>query len=275
VAIHLGRRDFIAGLGGVAIGGAAAWIYAARVHDRTWALLSRMLRTQAENIANRISQFIGNIESQVSWTLQLPLTEATLDQHRFDSMRLLRQNAAIVEVLQIDSTGKERLRLNRGQVSPIPNNVEDYSRDPKFTQAVVDKRYYGPVHFYRESEPHMTLSLAGTGRDAGVSVAEVNLKSVWDIVNNNNVGGSGKAYLVDGIGRLIAHPDISLVLRNTDMTQLPYVRAAVMAGGGTEPVQEGKDLAGREVLTAYAPVAPLGWLVFVELPLKEFDALAL
>jgi hypothetical protein len=31
-------------------------------------------------------------------------------------------------------------------------------------------------------------------------------------------------------------------------------------------VQEGEDIEGRKVLTAYAPVAPLGWLVFVELP---------
>ena len=274
MAIHLGRRDFIAGLGGAAIGGAAAWIYLAR-GTTGWALLSRMLRMHAENIADRISQFIGNIESQIGWTLQFPLTEATLDQHHLDDMRLLRQSAAIIEVLQIDSTGKERLRVNRGQVSPIPNNVEDYSQDPKFTQAVVNKRYYGPVYFYRESEPHMTLSLAGTGRDAGVSVAEVNLRSIWDVINNVKVGSSGKAYLVDRNGRLIAHPDISLVLRNTDMTQLAQVRAAGTAGGGREAAQEGKDLIGRDVLTAYAPVALLGWMVFVELPVKEIDALTL
>jgi hypothetical protein len=51
----------------------------------------------------------------------------------------------------------------------------DMSREPKFTEAVAKKVYYGPVYFRRESEPYMTLSLAGTRRDAGVSVAEVNL----------------------------------------------------------------------------------------------------
>ena len=34
-------------------------------------------------------------------------------------------------------------------------------------------------------------------------------------------------------------------------------------------MQEGEDIEGRKVLTAYAPVAPLGWLVFVELPAEE------
>jgi hypothetical protein len=34
-------------------------------------------------------------------------------------------------------------------------------------------------------------------------------------------------------------------------------------------VQEAKDILGRDVLTAYAPVAPLGWLMFVEMPIEE------
>ena len=82
------------------------------------------------------------------------------------------------------------------------------------------KVYYGPVYFRRESEPYMTLALAGTRRDAGVSVAEVNLKLIWDVVSQIKVGERGHAYVIDAQGRLIAHPDISLVLRNTDMTRL-------------------------------------------------------
>ena len=66
----------------------------------------------------------------------------------------------------------------------------------------------------------MTLSLAGTRRDAGVSIAEVNLKLIWDVVSQIKVGERGHAYVVGAQGRLIAHPDISLVLRNTDMSRL-------------------------------------------------------
>jgi len=56
----------------------------------------------------------------------------------------------------------------------------------------------------------MTLALAGTRRESGVSVAEVNLKLIWDVVSQIKVGERGDAYLVDRQGRLIAHPDISL-----------------------------------------------------------------
>ena len=117
----------------------------------------------------------------------------------------------------------------------------------------------------------MTLSLAGTRRDAGVSVAEVNLKLIWDVVSQIKVGEHGHAYVVDSQGRLIAHPDISLVLRNTDLSQLAQVQAAQARARGApaDQVQEAEEVRGRRVLTAYAPVAPLGWLMFVELPIEE------
>jgi signal transduction histidine kinase len=76
---------------------------------------------------------------------------------------------------------------------------------------------------------------------------------------------------VDAQGRLIAHPDISLVLRKTDMTRLAQVQAArrSQAGAAVEDIETATDIQGRQVLTAYAPVAPLGWTVFVELPVDE------
>jgi signal transduction histidine kinase len=234
------------------------------------ASLIRIQREQAGAAATKIGQFIKEIESQVGWTTQLPWSAGTLDQRRFDGLRLLRQVPAVTELAQLDSSGREQLRVSRLAMDVIGSKI-DYSREPKFTEAVAKKVYYGPVYFRRESEPYMTLALAGSGRDAGVSVAEVNLKLIWEVVSQIKVGARGQAYVIDVQGRLIAHPDISLVLRNTDMTQLAQVKAARAAGSGepVEPVQIAKDIRGREVLTAYAPVAPLGWLMFVELPLDE------
>jgi signal transduction histidine kinase len=104
-----------------------------------------------------------------------------------------------------------------------------------------------------------------------VSVAEVNLKLIWDVISQIKVGARGQAYLVDAQGRLIAHPDISLVLRNTDLSRLAQVQAARAAGSGeaAEQLQEAEDIQSRPVLTAYARVPALGWLVFAELPRAE------
>jgi signal transduction histidine kinase/DNA-binding response OmpR family regulator len=232
--------------------------------------LVRIQREQAEAAADKIGQFIGEIESQVGWTTQLPWSASTLEQRRFDALRLLRQVPAITELAEIDSTGHEQLRVSRLAMEVVGSG-KDFSNDPAFTKAVAHKVYYGPVYFRRESEPYMALSQAGTRRDTGVSIAQVNLKLIWDVLSKIKFAGHGRAYVVDAAGRLIAHPDISLVLRNTDMSQLAQVRAAraTVAGNGGEEVREAKDIEGHEVLTASAPVAPLKWLVFVETPIEE------
>src|SRR5215467_8024345 len=222
---------------------------------------------QAVAAADKIEEFITQIESQVGWTTQLPWTDGTLDQRRFDALRLLRQVPAITELAQIDAAGREQLKVSRLTMDVVGSGI-DYSGKPEFTQAVAKKVYYGPVYFRRESEPYMTLSLAGTRRDTGVSIAQVNLKLIWDVVSKIKVGEHGRAYVVDSGGRLIAHPDISLVLRNTDMSRLAQVRGA-RGGSASEAVREADDIGGHKVLTAYAPVNPLGWFVFVETPIEE------
>jgi signal transduction histidine kinase len=234
------------------------------------AALIRIQHEQAEAAAAKIGQFIKEIESQLGWTTQLPWSAGSIEQRRFDALRLLRQVPAITELAQVDSTGKERLRVSRLAMDVVDSGL-DLSRDPKFTEAVAHKVYYGPVYFRRESEPYMTLSLAGTRKDAGVSIAEVNLKLIWDVVSQIKVGERGHAYVVGAQGRLIAHPDISLVLRNTDMSKLVQVQAAHAGNPGTDPesLQGTKNIQGQEVLTASAPIAPLGWTMFVELPVEE------
>ncbi|HZT51472.1 MAG TPA: GAF domain-containing protein, partial [Stellaceae bacterium] len=57
----------------------------------------------------------------------------------------------------------------------------------------------------------------------------------------------------------------------TNLSQLAQVRAARDAGGGRSPdeVAVARDVSGQRVLSAFAPVEPLNWIVFVELPLDE------
>jgi HAMP domain-containing protein len=234
------------------------------------ASLIRIQREQAEAAAGKIASFVKEIEAHLGRTNQMVLTPSTLEERQLDALRLLRQVPAISEFSQLDANGREKLRVSRIEVDAVGSNA-DFSKDPKFTIAMANKVYYGPVYFRSESEPYMTLALAGTVRDAGVGVAEINLKFIWDVVSQIRVGQKGRAYVLDAHGRLIAHPDISLVLRNIDLSGLTQVQAARAIGGAMppDPMQVVKDIQGRQVLTSYAPIPPLGWLVFVELPVDE------
>src|ERR1700730_194424 len=74
------------------------------------AALIRIQHEQAEAAAAKIGQFIKEIESQLGWTTQLPWSAGSIEQRRFDALRLLRQVPAITEMSPIDSTRKESTR---------------------------------------------------------------------------------------------------------------------------------------------------------------------
>jgi hypothetical protein len=113
--------------------------------------LIRIQREQAEAAAAKISQFIKEIESQVGWTTQLPWSAGTIDQRRFDGLRLLRQVPAITELSQLDATGREQLRVSRLAMDVVASKA-DFSKDPKFAEAIAHKVYYGPVYFRRDGQ---------------------------------------------------------------------------------------------------------------------------
>ena len=232
--------------------------------------LDRLQREQADGASAKIEQFVRQIEDQIGWTVQLPWGADSLPQRRFDALRLLRQVPAITDLSMLDPSGKEQLRVSRVSAD-VFGSERDFSTDPRFAGALSQGSWFAPVYFREESEPYASIAVAGNRRSAGVSIAEVNLKLVWDIVTQIRAGTHGAAYVVDRSGRLIAHPDLSLVLANTDMSSLPQVRdvvgAAALAAGSETDVA--RNLLGRRVFSARAPIPTLGWWVFVELPLEE------
>jgi GAF domain-containing protein/sensor histidine kinase YesM len=231
------------------------------------ATASDLLQTKANSAARRIEAFVDMIEKQIGWTTNAEWAASPLDQRRFDFVRLLRQVPAITEVAQLDGQGREQLKVSRLAMDVVGSQA-DHSRDPGFIGARKDRVWFGPVYFRKQSEPYMTIAVRSAGRNGGVTVAEVNLKLIWDVVTALKIGEQGDAYVVDGKGRLIADPDISLVLRDTDLSHLPQV-AAAHAAPTVPTVTLARSLDGKRVLTAYAPIERLGWLVFVELPQSE------
>ena len=258
----------VALVGGSLIVNAAIEMYYSYGESRQ--ALIAVQREKAQGAAAVIEQFIKEIEGQVGWATGFVPAGSGLEQRRFDFLRLLRQAPAITEVSYLDGDGREQIRVSRLAMDTLGSGA-DLSQEPKFAHARANKRYLSQVYFRKESEPYLTMAIAGAGRAAGVTVAEVNLKFIWDVISRIHVGKAGAAYVVDERGLLIAHPDIGVVLRKTDLNRLPHVALALnkLRDASVEVPAISHDRLGRQVLTASAPIGTLGWLVFVDLPLSE------
>jgi HAMP domain-containing protein len=233
--------------------------------------LVTLQREKALGAAARIEQFVKEVERQIGWTTQPSIVApaAAMEQRRADYFRLLRQVPPITEVSYLDAQGREQLRVSRLAMDVVGSG-DSFAQDPRFRVSKAGKTYFSLVYFRKESEPYIRIALAGSGKEAGVTVAEVNLKFIWDVVSQIKIGKAGHAYVVDSHGHLIAHPDISLVLKKTDLSSLDQVKAALArAAQGVGMPSIARDLDGRQVLSASAPIAPLGWAVLIEQPLLE------
>jgi signal transduction histidine kinase len=228
--------------------------------------LAALQAEKAQGAATRIEQYVLDIEHQLGWTA-FPRMDAAgdpVEQRRIEYLKLLRQVPAVTELVWIGPDGRERLRVSRLAMDAVAAGT-DLSQDPAVVTAKGGKTYFGPVSFRKGTEPYMTIARPAGG-DGGVTLADVNLKFVWDVVSRLKIGVAGVAYVVDAGGTLIAHPDISLVLKKTDLRSLPQV--AALDRPDAAPAQA-RNLAGDEVFAAHARIPTLRWTVLAETPRSE------
>jgi HAMP domain-containing protein len=233
------------------------------------ALLIRIQRVHADAAAARIADFVRGIEAQLNWMTHRAWSGSSPESRQLEALRLLRQVPPISELALIGGSGREQVKVSRLLKDEVGGGI-NRSQDAAYLAALARKIHYGSVRFRNGSEPHLTIALAGERRAAGVVIAEVDLKFVWDVVREIRIGSRGVAFVVDADGRLIAHPDMSLVLRVPDLSPLPHVHAVRSAGAG-EPLAATarSSLMGEPVMSTHSAIAPLGWHVFVEVPLAE------
>jgi signal transduction histidine kinase/HAMP domain-containing protein len=241
--------------------------------------LASLQREKAAAAAARIEQYVLQIEQHLSSVALTQYGAQSLEQRRLEFLKLLRMVPDVTDVAQIDARGREQLSVSRLKMDEL-EKYPDRSQTPAFKNARAGQTWFGPVYFRKETEPYMSIAVR-SGDSGPVTVAEVNLKFMWDVITRIRIGQKGKAYVVDGTGYLIADPDIGLVLRKTDLSGLEQVKAAFAPGADDSLAMLAKDPAGKEVLTAYAPIEParekagqartgaLGWKVFVEQPVSE------
>ncbi len=272
-------------VGGTLVAGSLLQLYFS--YQESQRAILEIESVQASRAALRISQFVDSKTDQVSAILPPPgLGDVPCEQRQADLLELLRRADEINDVIFIDKSGKEQVRVSRLALNDKCQGV-DSSGDPAFVETRSGLPYFAPVDFRQGSEPFFRIAVP-EGKNAGVTVATVNLRFALDPISEIKVGDAGHAYVVDKEGRLIAHPDISRVLKLTPLSSLPQVQAAqtaianvnlAIASGNPASIataitaatqaMTARNADGASVLTAFEVIPSPGWAVFVEQPLDE------
>ncbi|XIA66351.1 adenylate/guanylate cyclase domain-containing protein [Bradyrhizobium sp. TZ2] len=114
----------------------------------------------------------------------------------------------------------------------------------------------------------MRIAVAGNRAAAGIVVADINLKLIRDIIAAIKIGDTGHALIVDESGRLIAHPDISLVLRSgAGSGDFNRLKSVVSAANGSAVATTGDE--GKPVVALSVHAANVGWTVIAQQPVLE------
>jgi adenylate cyclase len=229
--------------------------------------LNEILQVEGRSAADRIQTFIDGIRDQLGWVVQFPWSQGEDDRRRIDALRLLQQVPAIVSIALVDQTGTERVFVSRLRLNRTGRGA-DMSADPAVVGARANGVWYGPVQYQHDSEPYMRIAVAGNRAAAGIVIAHINLKLIWDVIASIKIGDTGHALVLDDSGRLIAHPDISLVLRGgAGSGDFNRLKSVVSAANGSAVATTGNQ--GEPVVALSVRTANVGWTVIAQQPVLE------
>jgi signal transduction histidine kinase len=233
-------------------------------HRQLADLAALRIRTYVEDVAQAV-----RVAAQPRAVSQGRVTADYMD----DLRNLLRNVPAVRGVVAVGLDGHEELRVSR--IGPsVPNPEADHKSAPYFPVARAGKTYFGPVIFPPDSfEPRIVIAAPiepFRGEVVGVLETEVNVRYVWDVVQEIRAGKSGYAYVVSDTGTLVAHPDLHLVLQRRDLSDFPQLVAARKVGGDSgSSLGVFRNFNGQLVLVSSAHIPSVGWTVLIESPLAE------
>lgn len=220
---------------------------------------------KAQALAAQADGFLAGLQAQVAWTAQPEWKQMTPEQQRADFTRMLRQFPAITELYYIDGTGLEQIKISRFAPDSIGSRIS-HATEPRFTGTVKEREWFGPVYVRNGSD--MAGSIGAAHADGGVTVAELDLGFLGGLVRTET-GDTGQTFIVDGTGRLIAHPTRSPATGNGDLSGLPQIAAATAAGGSGPVANAVSETDGTPALAAFAKAAHGDWIAIAEMPAEQ------
>jgi GAF domain-containing protein/HAMP domain-containing protein/tetrahydromethanopterin S-methyltransferase subunit F len=228
-------------------------------------------RDAAKIVSGSIEQKISGMETAVE--LVNPVN-ASAESQKNILESLLGYDPAFRQFVLLDSRGEQLAQALRASQTLSSQFVDQLKG---LTQITKGQRYISPVYIDdATSEPLITIAVPvknALGDFQGNLVGEINLKFMWNLVEQLKVGQTGYAYVVDNQGNLIAFGDTGRVLRGENLKQIIEVKEFIqnpsVSTDITPEVATYAGLLGKSVLGTYVPLGTPQWAVVTELPTDE------
>lgn len=249
---------------------------------------AQLLRGKAELHQEVAATTARRMADVARWTvLQLETLSTNLAVHPFGSMEqemlarlVIKHDPSVAEIVVVDRSGAERVRLSATE-SFSSAERRNHKATLAFTRAIAGENYIGPVLTFEQAVPYLTIGIpvrSSPVEVTGALLARVEVRILWEMIAQVSFGAAGYAYVIDDSGTLIAHKDASLVLKRVTTRNAAKLRRAFSrAGRDPAPAEIGVGINGGRVLSTYAQLPELGWVVIVEEPtdlaLAELDQL--
>jgi signal transduction histidine kinase len=237
--------------------------------------LGQIQRAEARAAEGKITEYLAAIERSVrdSASLAFGLSMLGEEERRDEFARLLRLLPPVLELTAVDSRGQEVLFISRSEPDRVGSqrSVQEPGVDSPRSQTL----RYGAPSFAEGFDPVVLLSVPGFEPTAPRTLAKLNLRFLFDVVRQVELGPGGTAFVADARGRLIVHPNPSPVLKGSDEKARPLLQAAkgLLPAQPSDPITfQSTGLDGELVFASALRMPTTGWLLVVTQPAERLLA---
>ncbi len=232
----------------------------------------------ANQAKGQINEFAAGIEEQlriIALALEQLYLDPTLSDRFLNQTKSSEGTTPFRHLYAADTTAALVATTDFTRPNSLPpDGVEIWG------MVMADEKTVSLPRLPRQDEPPTVLTAAPLrtplGDLIGVLIAEVDVKAIWDVIDDIRVGERGSAFLTNEQGLVVAHPDRSIVYAGTNWSRLESVRQALLnrpgqvrsevASPGGEPMSA-VSLTLQNQLTGQSP-----WALVIHRPVAELEA---
>ncbi|MGB7538210.1 MAG: cache domain-containing protein [Anaerolineales bacterium] len=238
-----------------------------------------LARQASQEVAGFIDEKFSTLAAAVEFSDPI---QATSDERKVTLDRLLGLQTSFKQLALLNASGRQLTMVSRRSLSQSGQFTEQLTGD-LLARNREGQKSISPVYIDAESnEPLVVIAIPVMnlfGEYQGTLAAELNLKFMWELVDQLKVGEAGYAYVVDEQGKLIAFSDTGRVLQGENVQNIGALSAFVSnpsASGDIKPnTAPYVGLNGETVVGTYLPLGSPTWAVVIEVPWTEAYAILL